>query len=95
MLMHDAITMMPKAMERVNNLNEMNKQMDEELEQMVNECVYVYGILYPGVSIRIGSAIRTITAEEEQVVVHFDKTTRQIFVRKMSREEREEFEKQS
>lgn len=85
-------SVMPKAMDRVNNLTEMNKAMEEELEQMVNECVYVYGTLYPGVSVRIGSALRTMTAEEEQVVVHFDKTSRQIFVRKMSRQEREEME---
>ncbi len=88
-------SVMPKAMNRVNSLNEMNRKMEEELEQMVNECVYVYNILYPGVTIRIGSAIRTITAEEEQAVAYFDKTSRQIFVRKLSREEREEFEKQS
>jgi len=86
---------MPKAMNRVNTLNELNRKMEEELEQMVNECVYVYGVLYPGVTIRIGSALRTITAEEEQAVAYFDKTSRQIFVRKLSREEREEFEKQS
>lgn len=79
---------MPKAMEMVNTLTEQTKAMEEELEQMVNECVYVYGKAFPGATIKIGSAVRMITAEEEQIVIHFDHTSRQIFVRKMTREER-------
>lgn len=79
---------MPKAMDKVNDLTEQHKLLEEELGKMVDESVYVHGKLYPGVTIKIGSAMRTMTAEEEQVVVHFDKPSRQIFVRKMSRAER-------
>lgn len=80
---------MPKAMEQVNTLSEEEKGMEEELEQMVNECVYVYGKLFPGVVVSIGGISRTISAEEEQVVIHFEKQSRQILARKMTREERE------
>ncbi len=85
-------TAMPKAMDKVNDFTEMNNVLEEELGQMVAECVYVYGKLFPGVTVRIGSVVRVISAEEEQVVIYFDKTSRQIFVRKMSREERSTFE---
>ncbi|MEW6593574.1 MAG: FapA family protein [Thermodesulfobacteriota bacterium] len=83
---------MPKAMERVNLLTEQTKAMEEDLEQMVNENVYVYGKLYPGVVIKIGSVTRVTTSEEEQCVAYYDKDTRQIFIRKMSRDERTQFE---
>lgn len=83
---------MPKTMEKVSTLTEEEKVMEEELDQMVNECIYVYGKLFPGVTVKIGPAIRVISAEEEQVVVHFDKQSRQIFVRKMTREERGDVE---
>lgn len=83
---------MPKAMERVNHLTEQAKAMEEDLEQMVNENIYVYGKLYPGVVIKIGSVSRVTTSEEEQCVAYFDKESRQIFIRKMSRDERAQFE---
>lgn len=83
---------MPKAMERVNLLTEQTKAMEEDLEQMVNENVYVYGKLYPGVVIKIGSVTRVTTSEEEQCVAYYDRDTRQIFIRKMSRDERTQFE---
>ncbi|MFZ5774991.1 MAG: DUF342 domain-containing protein [Thermodesulfobacteriota bacterium] len=78
---------MPKAMEKVNALTEESNKITESLEQMVNEMVYVYDRLYPGVVVRIGSLARVITMEEDKVVVYFDKTSHQIMVRKMSREE--------
>lgn len=80
---------MPKAMEKVNLLTEENKELELELEQMVNEVVYVYGHLFPGVVVKIGSLVRTITLEEEQSVIYFDPVSHQILVRKMSRDERE------
>lgn len=79
---------MPKAMDKVEALTEEGKALDVDLEQMVNEQVFVYGRVFPGVIVRIGSIRRTITLEEEQVVIFFDKTNRQIMVRKMTREER-------
>lgn len=83
---------MPKAMEKVNLLTEQTKSMEEDLAQMVNENVYVYGKLFPGVVVNIGSASRVMTSEDEQCVVYFDRDVRQIFIRKMSREERAQFE---
>ena len=80
---------MPKAMEKVNLLTEENKELELELEQMVNEVVYVYGHLFPGVVVKIGSLVRTITLEEEQSVIYFDKESHQILVRKMNRNERD------
>ena len=80
---------MPKAMEKVNLLTEESNALQLELEQMVNEMVYVYGHLFPGVVVKIGSMVRTITLEEEQSVIYFDKVTHQILVRKMTRDERD------
>jgi len=88
-LLRKCQTFMPRAMDKVNDLTEEAKLLAAELEQMVNETIFVYGKLYPGVVVRIGSLVRTITVEEEQAVVYFDKTTHQILVRKMTREERE------
>ncbi|MFA6498062.1 MAG: FapA family protein [Desulfurivibrionaceae bacterium] len=80
---------MPKAMEKVNLLTEESNALELELEQMVNEVVYVYGRLFPGVMVKIGSMTRVITLEEEQSVIYFDKVSHQILVRKMSRDERD------
>lgn len=80
---------MPKAMEKVNLLTEEDQALEVELGQMVNEQVFVYGHLFPGVVVKIGSLIRTITLEEEQSVIYFDKETHQILVRKMNRAERD------
>ena len=80
---------MPKAMDKVNSLTEDIAQLEEELGQMINERIYVYGTLFPGVMIKIGGLARTITLEEERVVVYFDKEVHQILVRKMTREEGE------
>lgn len=78
---------MPKAMDRVNELTEQSKNLERELEQMVAESVFVYGTLYPGGVINIGSATRFVTTEEQECVVYFDRESRQILIRKMSKEE--------
>ena len=78
---------MPKAMEKVDALIEEDKALDLEFEQMVNEQVYVYGRLFPGVLVKIGNLVRSITLEEERSVIYFDKASHQILVRKMTGEE--------
>ncbi|ADH85158.1 DUF342 domain-containing protein [Desulfurivibrio alkaliphilus] len=78
---------MPKAMDRVNVLTEQANALEKELEQMVAESVYVYGTIYPGAVVSIGSATRYVTSEEQQCVVYFDQSTRQILIRKMNQEE--------
>ena len=78
---------MPKAMNKVDLLIEEDKALDLEFEKMVNEVVYVYGHLFPGVVVKIGNLVRTITMDEDQSVINFDKATHQILVRKMTHEE--------
>jgi uncharacterized protein len=80
---------MPKLADKVSKLTEMEKEIQEEKEKMVNEAVYVYGRVYPGVLVKIGSAIRAITIEEEAVVIRFDPQSRQILIRKMTSEEQQ------
>jgi uncharacterized protein len=80
---------MPRAMDKVNALTEEGKALEAELEQMVNERIFVYDRVFPGVVVRIGGVSRAITMEEEQAVIFYDRTSRQILVRKMTREERE------
>ena len=80
---------MPKLMEKVEKLNARLNQLEEKIDTMVDEAIYVYGKVYPGVTVRIGTAVRTIAEEEEQVIIHFDRTSRQIHVRKMTSKERQ------
>lgn len=82
---------MPKAMERVNILTDQVNELEKELEQMVNESVYVAGIVHPGTVISIGSATRYITSEERECVIYFDKDTRQILIRKLKPEDQQLF----
>jgi len=85
-LLKKMTSVMPKLMERVNQLSEAEKKLQEEMEQLTSECVYVYGTLYPGVTVKIGGAARLFTMEESQVVIHFDKS-RQLHIRKFTPEE--------
>ncbi len=78
---------MPRIMDKVNALQETQVEIEAELERRVTECVYVYDRLFPGVSVKIGPAIRVFNEEDTQVVVHFDQSSRQIHLRKMTSEE--------
>ncbi|MBU0728411.1 MAG: FapA family protein [Proteobacteria bacterium] len=80
-------TVMPKLMEKVDGLQAQVEELQETLDRMVTECIYVYGTVFPGVTIRIGKGVRMTTATEEQVVIFFDKQSQQILIRKMQREE--------
>lgn len=81
--------LMPEVMEKNNQLTEMEKQLDRDLEQAATESIYVYGTLYPGVSVTIGKTVRILDKRENQVVVELQKSTMQIYVRGMTPEEKE------
>ncbi len=81
--------MMPEVMEKNNQLTEMEQKLDEELAQAANESIYVYGALFPGVSVTIGKATRVINEQEEQVVIELKKSTLSIHVRSMTHDEKE------
>jgi len=81
--------MLPEVMEKVNALTERSDALELEIEQTINECVYVYGKVFPGTRVTIGSLSRTLTSLEEWTVIHFDKETRQIHCRAMTPEERQ------
>ncbi len=69
----------------------MEKQFEEEKNRMVNESIYVYGKLYPGVKVRINDITRIITDEENTAVISFNPQLKQpITIRPMSRDELEE-----
>ncbi len=90
-LMNNLNTILPKIMQQVNKLEEMEKQFEEEKNRMVNESIYVYGKLYPGVKVRIGDITRIITDEENTAVISFNPQLKQpIHIRSMSRDELEE-----
>lgn len=90
-LMNNLNTILPKIMQQVNQLEEMEKQFEEEKRQMLNESIYVYGKLYPGVKVRIGDITRIITDEEDTAVISFNPQLKQpIHIRPMSRDELEE-----
>ena len=81
--------MLPKVMEKVNELTEREQVIEEEVEKTSNECLYVYGTVYPGITVTICGQSRTLTSEEKSVVIHFDKASRQIHCRAMTPEERQ------
>ncbi len=83
---------MPKIMEKVNLLQETQAAIEEELEERIHECMYVYEKVFPGVSVKIGPAIRVLNEEEERVVIYFDPSTRQIKLRKIKPEEQSKME---
>ena len=90
-LMNNLNTILPKIMQQVSKLEEMEKQFEEEKNRMVNESIYVYGKLYPGVKVRIGDITRIITDEENTAVISFNPQLKQpITIRPMSRDELEE-----
>ncbi len=80
--------MLPQVMEKVNKLTEIEQVLEEEIEKTINESVYVYGQVYPGTTVTICGISRTLVSEENWVVIHFDKSSRQIHCRSMSLEER-------
>jgi len=80
---------MPKIMEKVNELQEAEVGIEAEVERRVTESVYVYGKIFPGVSIKIGPGIRVINDPEERVVAFYDPSTRMIKLRKLKPEEEE------
>lgn len=82
--------MMPKLMERNNQLQELHVQLNEDLDKAADECVYVVGTLYPGVKITIGKAVRVVSNEEKQVVAEFNRKKQKIIIRTMSNDEKEE-----
>lgn len=81
--------MLPEVMEKVNALTEMEEALALEFEQAASECVYVYGTVFPGTRVTIGSLSRTLTSMEEGVVIHLDKATRQIHCRALTPEEKQ------
>lgn len=80
---------MPKVMEATNQLTVLEEKLAEDIDKAANECVYVHNVIYPGVSVTIGSAVRVVSMEEKKIVVEFEKSNRKIHIRAMSVEERE------
>lgn len=78
---------MPVIMKQIDSLTEEEKKVNEQLQQFVNACVYVYGTVYPGATVRIGTIARQVTIQEDRVVIHLDRTTMTIGIRKMSEDE--------
>lgn len=81
--------LLPKVMEANNHLADLEEKLDEEIEKAATQCIYVYGVVHPGVHIVIGKARRVLTSPEERVVIAFDRAKQAIHVRAMTPEERE------
>jgi hypothetical protein len=75
-------------MDKVNKITINEEAMAEEMAKTINECVYVYGTVYPGVRVTIGNNSRVLTNEENSVVIHFDKAKQKINLRTMTKEEK-------
>nr|MBF0222132.1 DUF342 domain-containing protein [Desulfobulbaceae bacterium] len=79
---------LPEVMAKVNELTEKEEALEVELDKATNESVYVYGTVFPGTRVSIGSLSRTLISTEERVVIHLDKATQQIHCRAMTPEEK-------
>lgn len=89
-LMNKLNGVLPQVMEQVNNLTEEEEKIKAELDVAIDESVYVYNKAYPNVIVSIGKAVRTLTAEEQAVVIHMDKSSLQIHLQGLSEAEMEE-----
>lgn len=90
-LMNNLNAVLPKIMEQVSRIEEMEKRFEEEKKRMVNESIYVYGKLHPGVKVSICGVSRIITNEEDTAIISFNPQFKQlIHIRPMSRDELEE-----
>lgn len=78
---------LPKVMEKVNHLTELEEQINAEIAKSANECIYVYGQLHPGVKIHIGNAVRVVSNQEKRVVVRLNPSTLQITIQPMIADE--------
>ncbi len=78
---------LPKVMEKVNQLTELEEQINAEIEKSANESIYVYGKLHPGVKVQIGNAVRVVSNLEERVAIRLNRTTLQITIQPMTAEE--------
>ncbi|MCK5230189.1 MAG: DUF342 domain-containing protein, partial [Desulfobulbaceae bacterium] len=87
-LVNNLNAVLPKIMEQVSRIEEMEKQFEEEKKQMINESIYVYGKLYPGVKVSIGGVSRIITDKEDTAIISFNPQLKQpIHIRPMSSDE--------
>jgi len=75
---------LPKVMEKVNQLTELEEAINAEIVQSAHECIYVLGRLHPGVRIRIGNALRVVSDLEERVMVRLNQKSLQIVIQGMS-----------
>lgn len=83
---------LPKVMEKVNQLSELQEEINAEIDKATNESIYVYGKLFPGVKVTIGNAVRVVASEEECVAIRLNKSNLQIVIHGMSEDERALFE---
>ncbi len=81
--------MLPEVMDKVNSITEREQELDEEMAQSASESIYVYGTVFPGVTVTIAGISRTLSSPENFVVIHFDKEKHQIHCRAMTPEERQ------
>ncbi|NOX24881.1 MAG: DUF342 domain-containing protein [Deltaproteobacteria bacterium] len=88
-LLKEYNNMLPGVMDKVNSITEREQELDAEIEQSANEAVYVYGTVYPGVTVTIAGISRVLSTPETGTVIHFDKEKRQIHCRAMTPEERQ------
>lgn len=79
--------LMPKMMDKSAMLTELEKQLAEDLSRRIDDGVYVYGTVYPGVRVNIGPASKLIMEEESQVVIDYKAKDQKIQIRGMSKDE--------
>ncbi len=80
--------MMPEVMEKNNALTEQEAQLDEDMLKAAGERIFVYGILYPGLLVKIGKTQRVITDQENFVVIELHAQNKKIHVRSMTVDEK-------
>ena len=69
-------------------LKELQNQIHQKLDRHYTEGVYISSRLFPGVTSRIGNATRIFTEPVKGVVIYQDLTTRQIFSRPITQEDK-------
>ncbi len=77
---------MPEIIRQIEKLKESEKEIKERLEKAIHERIFVYGTLFTGVTVQVGTVARDVTLAEEKVVVQYQGPG-EIAIRKMTPDE--------
>ncbi|MFO7761453.1 MAG: DUF342 domain-containing protein [Thermodesulfobacteriota bacterium] len=80
---------LPKLTDKDSALCEKEEELEQDIKKGLNQRVYVFGILYPGVKVTIANVSRVIDSMESSVVLEYMKKQQKIHIRPLTDEEKQ------